>query len=398
MLIGSHYQPFTLYALEGIRTIATPAQVPVIAWVTGSAGAVMMLWGPEEYGGRGDFPARLEEEMKKGSSEIDALNSRAVLGPHDDILQIPGYPIMYDYERNPQKVPEHNRAAHAMFLNIAYQFMKASDGVITVSSPVLEKECVEACDDFFASMGKTHFSIGPLSVIPTPSNKGDAVTEEVLSFLEKAIEEFGEKSVLYISFGTFWWPGEPSIFSAIVDQLIETKTPFILAHPSPVNQPAADLLEKIRGYPHGIDVVWASQEKILSHPATGWFLTHAGWNSIQEAFTYKTPLILWPTGADQPLNASLLSVKYQAAFELLEVRTGEHGRKKPYRCGDGPTPKFTVESAKEEFGRVLKDSKEEQGAAVRKNFEKLAMKVGKVWDEGGDARKGLETFLRKYVD
>lgn len=35
---------------------------------------------------------------------------------------------------------------------------------------------------------------------------------------------------------------------------------------------------------------WAPQDAILTHPATGWFLSHGGWNSLQESFAARVPL------------------------------------------------------------------------------------------------------------
>ncbi|KAK1233748.1 hypothetical protein PQX77_003079 [Marasmius sp. AFHP31] len=389
--------PFAGYTLEGIRAVATPEQVPIISWITGSAGPLLMMWGPERYGGKGDFVSVMEAEMKKGKTEIEAFESEGAFGTTKKVVNIPGYPPFYDYERFPQAVDEMNKQSHVMFITQGYKFNSQAQGIISISSSVLEKEAVEAAREYVTSSGKEFFAIGPMSVIRAPQKAGNDVTNQVLSFLENMKAEFGEKSVLYLSFGTFWWPADATVFSTIVDELISSKTPFILAHPSPVQQPDEKLLEKIRACPTAMDVMWAPQEQILSHPATGWFLTHGGWNSIQESFTYKVPLIMWPTGADQPLNAMMLALKFEAAFELINVRTGKDGQQKPYRLKDQPTPQFTAEAAREEFKGILKDIKGEKGAGVRNNFEELSDKVGKVWDADGEAKRELEAFLNKYV-
>ncbi|KAJ4481809.1 hypothetical protein C8R41DRAFT_959867 [Lentinula lateritia] len=41
---------------------------------------------------------------------------------------------------------------------------------------------------------------------------------------------------------------------------------------------------------------------LQSHPVTGWFITHGGWNSIQEersSIEFRCK-IFWPCQADQP--------------------------------------------------------------------------------------------------
>ncbi|KAL0566457.1 hypothetical protein V5O48_015551 [Marasmius crinis-equi] len=389
--------PFAKYALEGIRSIATPEQVSIISWITSPAGPALTIWGPERYGGRGDFIARIAEEVKKGKTELEAFTSEVAFGASNKVLQVPGYPPFYDYERYPQASRE--KGSGYKLITTSYEFIGKSQGIISLSSSMLEKETNEAWHEYSTSIGKDFFALGPLpSVVPPSSEKGNADMEQVLSFLDDMEREYGKRSVLYVSFGTFWWPSEPATFYAILDQLMANKTPFILAHPSPISQPDAKILEQIKVCPVAMEAKWAPQEAVLSHPATGWFLTHGGWNSVQEALMYKVPLIFWPTVGDQPLNAMLIAVKFQAAFELIEVRTGEDGKQKPYRFGDRPAPRFTLESAKTEFARVLEDINGERGANVRRNFEELSAKIGTAWNEGGPARQGLRAFLSKYID
>ncbi|KAL0570543.1 hypothetical protein V5O48_011410 [Marasmius crinis-equi] len=380
--------PFADYALEGIRSIATREPVPIVLWITGTAGASLMVWGPECYGGRGDFVSRIKQEVENGKTELEAFTSEVAFGASDNVLRIPGYPPCYDYERYPQAPRQ--AGIDCKMITMGYKSITASEGILSISSSVLEKESIEAWKEHFETIGKGFFAVAPLSIFSAPPKPRDPATERVLSFLESMKDEFGDKSVLYFSFGSITWPSDPAIFNAVIDQLIGTKMPFILAHPSPMFQPDQEVLEKIMS--------WAPQELILAHSATGWFLTHGGWNSLQEALLYKVPLIFWPTTTDGPLNAMLLTLKFHAGFELIEVRTGKAGAQKPYRLGDNPTPDFTAVSAKAEVDRVLKDIQGEKGVFVRKNFEDLSAKIAKVWDDDGEARNELNAFLCRFVD
>ncbi|MCL7040372.1 hypothetical protein MKW94_006887 [Papaver nudicaule] len=51
---------------------------------------------------------------------------------------------------------------------------------------------------------------------------------------------------------------------------------------------------------------WAPQVLILKHKAIGSFLTHCGWNSVLESIAAGVPMLAWPMGADQYVNAILL--------------------------------------------------------------------------------------------
>ncbi|KAK9288617.1 hypothetical protein L1049_017077 [Liquidambar formosana] len=52
----------------------------------------------------------------------------------------------------------------------------------------------------------------------------------------------------------------------------------------------------------GLIASWCPQEKVLSHPSVGVFLTHAGWNSLLESIRAGVPVMCWPVIGEQPMN------------------------------------------------------------------------------------------------
>ncbi|KAI3980430.1 hypothetical protein MKX01_038602 [Papaver californicum] len=63
---------------------------------------------------------------------------------------------------------------------------------------------------------------------------------------------------------------------------------------------------------------WAPQVLILKHKAIGSFLTHCGWNSVLESIGAGIPMLAWPMGADQFMNATLLVDQMKVAVRVCE--------------------------------------------------------------------------------
>jgi hypothetical protein len=95
---------------------------------------------------------------------------------------------------------------------------------------------------------------------------------------------------LQIAFGTNFYPKNTAKLHAFIEELIETKTPFLWGHASPFAKIPEELDAKIMASGYGYHTNWVPQRAVLRHDATGWFVSHGGWNSVQEALSLRVPL------------------------------------------------------------------------------------------------------------
>ncbi|KAL0580554.1 hypothetical protein V5O48_001462 [Marasmius crinis-equi] len=386
--------PVLPYVNAGIRKVASSEEVPMLCWKSVNIGITMLEWTPKDsFGGNLELWETADKQTKEDPVDFASRTFYGVKG--DAISRIPGYPPIYDYERFPQEIgmdPKLNIIA----LYSAWKNITASQGIVSISTSVLEKEAAEAFREYLRQSGKDFYLLGFVSGgIPLPKGDADA---ETLNFLSKMQKEHGEKSVIYISFGTNFWPSDPAKLYAVIDELIDSRHPFFLVCPSPFASVPDDVISKIRGSGIGYFTKWASQESILQHPATGWFITHCGWNSVQEAFRYRVPMICWPMAVDQPFNAVLITLKHRAGFELISVRTGDKGMRRPYRFEqNAPEPQFTVEAVKNEFRQVLSKLSGEEGRLVRQNADRISGSIDELWEGSGEASLDFGRLLKKYV-
>ncbi|GAB2282148.1 hypothetical protein Dimus_016701 [Dionaea muscipula] len=125
-------------------------------------------------------------------------------------------------------------------------------------------------------------------------------------------------SVLYVSFGSEVGPSREE-YAELAKALEESDRPFIWViqlHSGRPGPPGVSDEDGVGYYPHGLDSKvgergliirgWAPQLLILSHPSTGGFLSHCGWNSTVEAIGKGVPLLAWPIRGDQFYNAKLV--------------------------------------------------------------------------------------------
>uniref|UniRef100_A0A2N9J2V2 Glycosyltransferase n=1 Tax=Fagus sylvatica TaxID=28930 RepID=A0A2N9J2V2_FAGSY len=59
---------------------------------------------------------------------------------------------------------------------------------------------------------------------------------------------------------------------------------------------------------------WVDQGELLGHRAVGGFVSHCGWNSVVEAAWHGVPILAWPQGGDQKINAEVVEMSELGMF------------------------------------------------------------------------------------
>ena len=232
-------------------------------------------------------------------------------GVDDDsrAVRVPGFPI--DVEISRARSPAGNFTGPGM-KEFGEEIMAESaraDGLVVNSFAELEPVFVDAYE---AAIGKKIWTVGPLFLTPTTTMPSTATTTEdadavrCLSWLESK----KPRSVVFVSFG--------SLVRSSLPQLVEighgveaTARPFIWAvKPGDLGEfedwLSDDGFESRVGDRGLVVTGWVPQKAILSHPATGVFVTHCGWNSVLECVAAGLPMATWPHFAEQFMNEKLV--------------------------------------------------------------------------------------------
>ncbi|KAI0328285.1 UDP-Glycosyltransferase/glycogen phosphorylase [Cubamyces sp. BRFM 1775] len=369
-------------------------RVKIYLWVPSMLTCFCRLSGPEILGGLGDTHRMALEEAQSTGKTYEEIATRIMFGGKGDIVRLPGMPPMFDYEAHPQSFPVLRQFGGARFMGM-HEILYMADGIVSLTTTSYEREMVDAWRKWFEGISKQLFVVGPLRVSGTNAvtyeKKQSAAPAELDAFLGNALQTFGERSVLYISFGSTFWPVEkPDILWAFLDVVMELNTPFVMSHASAMASIPDSVREAVKTYGKGLISAWIPQQLVLNHPATGWFVTHGGQNSVLESLSAGVPQIFWPFEADQPLNAINMTEKFKAAYELIEVRTGD-GEKPSFR--NGRKPAGTIDAVKAEARDVLTKAFGEDGARKRERFLRLQQEVLSEWEEGGASRRDFMAFL-----
>ncbi|TMX02558.1 hypothetical protein EJD97_021105 [Solanum chilense] len=162
--------------------------------------------------------------------------------------------------------------------------------------------------------------IGPPIQEPMNEDDGDI---ELIDWLGKKEEH----STVFVSFGSEYFLTKEDM-EEIAYGLEHSNVNFIWVVRFPKGEEVdleealpTGFLERIENRGRVVDG-WAPQPRILSHPSTGGFVSHCGWNSVMESIDFGVPIIAMPMHIDQPINARWM-VEIGVAVEIVRDDEGK---------------------------------------------------------------------------
>ncbi|KAL5715444.1 7-deoxyloganetin glucosyltransferase [Ranunculus cassubicifolius] len=200
----------------------------------------------------------------------------------------------------------------------AQNCLKAS-AIIYNTFDELEQEVLDAISSMYPNI----YTIGPLPLLAQqlPETELNSVHSNLwkedpccLDWLDKR----ESKSVVYVNFGSITVMTNDHL-REFAWGLANSNHPFlwILRADAVMGDSASipkEFFEVTKD--RGMIASWCPQDKVLSHPSIGGFLTHSGWNSTLETICAGVPVICWPFFCEQQTNCRYVCTSWEFGMEI----------------------------------------------------------------------------------
>ncbi|KAK1373212.1 Glycosyltransferase [Heracleum sosnowskyi] len=199
-------------------------------------------------------------------------------------------------------------------------------------------------------------------------NMARCSTDNYLNWLDSK----QDRSVIYVSFGSIIVLKE-SQKEEILQALRESKRPFlwVIRDIKDEEREKYCISEEI-----GLIVPWCSQVEVLSHRATGCFVSHCGWNSTLESIASGVPVVGCPTFSEQNTNVKMIEELFGNGISVNKNEEGVFVKQEIKKC-------LNIVMGSEEKGNVIKE-----------NAMKLKSLAVEAAEEGGSSHKNLLSFFK----
>ncbi|KAF0906632.1 hypothetical protein E2562_012214 [Oryza meyeriana var. granulata] len=304
---GGDFPPVTCVVADGIMSFAVDVAeelgVPALAFRTDSACSVQAYLSLPRLLELGELPFKDGDGLDEPVRGVPGMESflrrrdlpsqcRVCTDPENDpLLQ-----IVYDFT-------VHNGNARALVLNTAASMERAALAHI-------------------APCMRDVFAIGPLHAMsPAPAAAAGSLWREddgCLAWLDGQ----ADRSVVYVSLRSLTVISLKQ-FTEFLSGLVAAGYPFLwVLRPDMVGasqNAAVQEAVKAAGNNKACVVEWVPQRDVLHHRAVGCSLTHAGWNSTQEAAVEGVPMVCWPFFTDQQINSRFVGAVWRTGLDMKDV-------------------------------------------------------------------------------
>ncbi|GAV60384.1 UDPGT domain-containing protein [Cephalotus follicularis] len=199
---------------------------------------------------------------------------------------------------------EDNLKADAILFNSFYEF---------------EHEVLKEISSFYPQI----YCIGPLSTLCKTLPQSEITSRRSSLWKENTdcltwLDKHKPNSVLYVNFGSIAMMTEDN-FKEFALGLTNSGHPVlwilrsdvVMGHAATLTQ---DFLKETSE--RLLIVSWCPQDRVLTHPSIGAFLTHSGWNSTLEGICGGVPMICWPFFAEQQVNCRYACTTWGVGLEI----------------------------------------------------------------------------------
>ncbi|KAJ7561292.1 hypothetical protein O6H91_03G022400 [Diphasiastrum complanatum] len=304
----------------------------------------------------------------------------------EDIISIPALGPVPLRELPKSLKDSSPKIVHQFFHSNACRLHETS-GILVNSFYELESNAIDALNEEILNPNRVSiFPIGPLLPYPFFVDDSQVVSSssvETNKFTDW-LDSQSPLTVLYINFGSMYTPPRAQTYEIALG-LEASQIPFFWV------LPAASISDRSKPslvFPQGFEqrtqkqglVVssWVKQPLILSHPSTGGFLTHCGWNSTLESICSGVPMIAFPQFAEQELICTMVVDKWKVGLRL------ESGT-------DGSVRGTDLEKV---VKRLLEGS--EEAAHIRQRVAEMRMAARRAIEQpDGSSASYLQGFVRE---
>ncbi|XP_047322140.1 UDP-glucose flavonoid 3-O-glucosyltransferase 6-like [Impatiens glandulifera] len=240
-------------------------------------------------------------------------------------LVVPGYPLPVPTNVIPAVAFDKDHGGSVAFLSIAKNLRRAK-GILVNTFEEYEPHAIEALsnDDGAPPV----YPVGPMLNLKNKTN-----TQQQRNQNEKIMLWLNDQppsSVVFLCFGsagTFCDAQLKEIAVALESSgqrfLWSVRLSSPDGKPWLVEDYDHDSLEKVlpegflqRTADIGKIIGWAPQVEVLAHESVGGFVTHSGWNSIQESVWFAVPTAIWPLYAEHQAIAFTMIKILELAVEI----------------------------------------------------------------------------------